>query len=109
MKATLQIDVPESCARCPLKRNQCAPGFMQCSSDWRCCVTNCEVNNDTIRHPDCPLVIKEEGLRWIKKREGKVHRYYCPKCSGRGCYSNNYCPSCGVKLAPPLEGDDVQR
>jgi hypothetical protein len=72
---------------------------------------------DDYRNP-CPLlVIEEEGLRWVEIEGGNVDGWYgysikCPKCKkeypapvdDKFKEFYNYCPSCGVKLAPPLEG-----
>ena len=70
------------------------------------------------RHPDCPLKIVDDGLRWINVfievddllNGGKIkalHGINCPKCDEHAPTLEyyNYCPSCGIKLLPPEEND----
>lgn len=117
MKATLEFDAPESCIDCVLVSDfsdflgGCEP-ILYCPklnglvTDWK-----------EDRHPDCELVIEEEGLRWIKVIDdywNDVCHYECPKCeaaffleTGSPKENNyNYCPSCGVKLAPPEQDNE---
>jgi hypothetical protein len=106
MKATLQIDTPKSCAECKLGEKYGAVG------DVRCFVLG-EYFTGNIKPPHkerpdtCPLVIEKKGLRWIDTSNKHFDLMTCPKCKGEyEMFNYNYCPSCGVKLAPPLEGDD---
>jgi len=80
----------------------------------------------TRRHPDCPLKIREvlksntidgvetrvlippeliqEELRWIPViKQGVAVTYACEKCKVKRAKATPFCPSCGVKLAPPGE------
>ena len=69
------------------------------------------------RHPNCPLKITVNNLRWIKHQSWRLNEltafyYECPKC---GKITNdihnqngdifNFCPHCGIKLLPPKEGE----
>jgi hypothetical protein len=102
-KATLTIPTPKSCTECDLTHY--------------CFVVNQKDTKGSIfmhyalsRHPNCPLVIEVEGLQWKLKGDsiiGTLYDFQCPKCLAvQPEYFTDYCPSCGVKLDPPLEGDD---
>jgi len=60
-------------------------------------------NANNTRHPDCPLKIMEDNLRWINLNKWGAAE--CPKCSEGFQYMARlrYCPSCGIKLLPPEE------
>jgi len=64
------------------------------------------LNADT-RHPDCPLEITEDNLRWVieytKDAEDIGEQYHCPKCRYVDICDHNYCSNCGTKLLPPEE------
>jgi len=86
--STLTIPTPESCAVCEIKHTVFCPGD--------------DLNQG--RHPDCPITIQQEGLRWIEKHNGN---WMCPKCKEDFnifmVAKFHFCPSCGVKLDPPEE------
>jgi hypothetical protein len=101
-KAALTIPMPESCDDCILNTYE----FFKAGL-----CTVCDIYRNG-RHPDCPLVIEGEGLRWILTGFTD-YPYICPSCKTgnkgklvRRCVDES-CPSCGVKLAPPLEGEDA--
>ena len=112
MKAILEFDAPESCKECRL---------------WRYCLYERKavlMPPSRTRFPDCPLVIKEEGLRWIwdygddeddeENFTNGLHITMCPKCKKEnewayGCDEPifwTHCPWCAVKLAPPDSGEE---
>jgi len=65
------------------------------------------------RHPDCPLKITEDNLRWQGNGSETIGYYItCPECKqeppgnwDREDFNDddfpNYCPHCGIKLLPP--------
>ena len=66
--------------------------------------------NTNIRHPDCPLKITEDNLRWklIEDYGDDIQVLACEKCNEEITFessivSRNYCPKCGTKLLPPEE------
>jgi len=42
-------------------------------------------------------------LRWEMERTDHGNIFTCKKCGFRGYEAHNFCPHCGVKLAPPVE------
>jgi DNA-directed RNA polymerase subunit RPC12/RpoP len=117
-KAILTISMPKSCRVCPEVDKTASTKSYYCrhiKSEY-----NYVTDYTSSRHPNCPLVIEEEGLRWNEIEGGNVDGWFgysikCPKCKkeypapvdDKFEEFYNYCPSCGVKLAPPLEGDDA--
>ena len=99
--STLTIPTPESCRVCPLVKDDHDRDKYYCIGDRR-------INADGHiheRHPDCPLRIQQEGLKWLNLNGGCV----CPQCSEGYQFIPRlrYCPSCGVKLDPLEEVNDV--
>jgi hypothetical protein len=94
-KAILEIETPESCSNCPI-----AVGSVVCLGSENSFII---LNYTESRHPDCPLVIEGKGLPmfWDESFSFTV----CQKCKGVVGYEDSYCQHCGVKLAPPLEGE----
>ena len=110
MKAILEFDVPESCVKCRIayltydifNYYQIACNFVECASIYI-----------ETRHPDCPLKIVEDDLRREEYESSWENSIICPKCNLRANFPTqtgwakehgyNYCPSCGIKLLPPIE------
>jgi len=106
MSAILELkETPESCIRCPLAIEKPAVISVDkvCKRIGNPCFGITVTNYINIRHPDCPLKITEDNLRWI--REVKSYTgdviFICPKCEEAKFMPYNFCPSCGVKLLPP--------
>jgi len=105
--STLTIPTPGYCMACPLR--YCNPITEKISCYAEPVVGCIEQHNirTTTRHPDCPLKIQPEGLRWIASYYSPYDaiELSCPVCKTDfdGCITEdfNYCPSCGVKLDPP--------
>jgi len=95
-KAYLTVFTPESCAECPIIMGACACYVMEDP-----CII---LPYTTSRHPDCPLVIVDEGLPvvWDESSSFAI----CQKCKGVVGYEDSYCNHCGVKLAPPAEANN---
>lgn len=94
--ATITIPTPESCRTCLLRYSVCTlpAGLTK--------------NNYSDRHPNCPLKIKPEGLRWIYHDANELSLHYeCLECRFETTRITNYCPSCGQKLDPPETTEDV--
>ena len=107
MSAILELkETPKSCWDCPVITT-----FFEeegCSQTHYCtemkddeCV---DVSEFAVsRHPDCPLKITEDNLRW---KTFEYVWYRCPLCRYEtGLRDANYCPSCGIKLLPPKGGE----
>ena len=96
MSTTLILkETPQSCMVCPL-RVVCSIFADRRVSDY-----------PYTRHPNCPLKITEDNLRWEIIDLGTTQRitgHRCPKCGDEKYTCKfNYCPNCGVKLLPPEE------
>ena len=102
--STLTIPTPESCdLRCKLFVDV-GEGF----DNYRFCVVNEDVKDYlNIRHPNCPLTIQPEGMRWKEESNGKFTYRICPECDFDGLKERMEkwvaCPMCGVKLRPSGE------
>jgi len=99
MKAILELGhVPTNCFTCPLNRMDDDERNCRCQELH---VSVDRYSEGYIRHPDCPLKVQPEGLRWINRGA----YYECPSCSVgfTGAMNFSYCPSCGAKLDPPEE------
>ena len=103
---TLELkETPQSCSECRLI-------YYRKGGLLTCCYLN-DVGNENTRHPDCPLEITEDNLRWRKDTrtslDGEILEYWvCPECKFVHYYYDdykvyNFCPSCGTKLLPPLD------
>ena len=115
MKAVLEFDAPESCTECPLTHGAWSGDShaeLCCLKDKRpFIIANAYPDS---RHPDCPLNIQQEGLRWIvKSKHGYCDLWQCEKCNMEFSIHSRHeqdnffhCPSCGVKLDPPEEDKD---
>jgi hypothetical protein len=105
MKATLQIDTPESCWVCPEVDKTAS------TKSYYCRHIKSEYNYVTdytySRHPDCPLVIEEKKHpHWQYKEAVDSWWFACSECDyTNGCITYPECPSCGMKLDPPLESE----
>jgi len=103
-KAYLELkEVPTSCIACKLRYyRQLGYPF---NNTLTCFITNQTAEDYTnSRHPDCPLVIVDEGLPvvWDESSSFTI----CQKCKGVVGYEDSYCNHCGVKLAPLAEAND---
>ena len=107
-EAILKIEIPVSCDKCIL----C--GVINHNYPIRCKKTGEEITKYAVRelniyiesrHPDCPLEIVEDNLRWENTTVNIIGDYiYCPKCQqDREFYDwyPPYCEFCGTKLLPP--------
>ena len=113
MSAILELkETPQSCVDCPLTH----AGYSGDSRAELCYWVHNKKNGrpfiiasdyDKFRHPDCPLKITEDNLRWEIIDLGTTQRitgHRCPKCGDEKYTCKfNYCPNCGVKLLPPME------
>jgi len=94
MSTTLILkETPQSCMVCPL-RVVCSIFADRRVSDY-----------PYTRHPNCPLKITEDSLRWKSEGSWENHNEYfvCPVCEYGLDFEGNYCPHCGIKLLPPEE------
>ena len=97
--AILRIPAPESCRLCNLIYFRKGGMLTYCM----------EVGYKDSRHPDCPLEITEDNLRWIEDPDTFSEKLICPKCKGVHDYCSifydnyKYCPNCGVRLLHPKE------
>jgi len=99
MKAILGFPVPESCRACGIKMIELAT-LVKCPETGK---NDLEVAYTTSQHPDCPLKIQPDCLRWkIAKR---TENWECPICKADFNFiimaKFHHCPSlCGVRLLP---------
>jgi len=109
MSAILELKAtPELCFECPIIYS------VVLHNDTNTNVADREKYTSS-RHPDCPLKITEDNLRWILSSydvSDYTTRSFieCPKCEVGYDYdcndvsffeTFNFCPNCGVKLLPP--------
>ena len=98
MSATYELkETPESCSECEIK--------VLC--EYR---IKAKLYYIGTRHPDCPIKITEDNLRWILIRDfgDGLQFLACVKCNKEIMFDShevpkNFCPSCGIKLLPPLD------
>jgi DNA-directed RNA polymerase subunit RPC12/RpoP len=101
-KAILELEMPESCETCPIKR-YLHYGWVE----YICGITGEEITNKG-RRSDCPLKLVER-CEWILIDDDKG-LWQCSKCGaewvlGAGTPADNemnYCPACGRRLEVEL-------
>jgi len=110
MSAILELkETPKLCGACDLSKKTKYETVYICNALKR--RINCIWNK---RHPDCPLKITEDNLRWtlyVKNFYGSNpnEKLYpcdlleCPKCHSKIIFAYAHCPYCGIKLLPPKE------
>ena len=111
MTALKLKETPQSCGECQLRGYNEALDYNDhegyagaiCHGEKSLYMEVSDYLNTDTRHPDCPLEITEDNLRWI--REVKPYTgdviFICPKCEEGKFMPYNFCPSCGIKLLPP--------
>ena len=123
MSAILELkETPESCGECQLRGYNEALDYNDhegyagaiCHGEKSLYMEVSDYLNADTRHPDCPLKITEDNLRWIEFRDEDypcaIPIMECAICKETfpGGYENRkrwkHCPSCGIKLLPPEEG-----
>jgi len=107
MSAILELkETPRSCVRCPLAIEEPAALLVDrvCKQIGNSCFGTKVTNYTVSRYPDCLLKITEDNLRWVTFEDRVRYVWYrCPLCKYEtGLRDANYCPSCGVKLLPPV-------
>jgi len=118
MSAILELkETPQSCMDCPLITHVPNSNTISnmpnlvfinhfCDGLDRCIGTtkNSELFYTNTRHPDCPLKITEDNLRWKNTSTKYFQLMTCPNCKSEyEKYDYNFCPSCGIKLLLPME------
>jgi len=111
MSAILELkETPKSCGECQLRGYNEALDYDDhegyagaiCHGEKSLYMEVSDYLNTDNRHPDCPLKITEDNLRWIAYDKPSVsRRYNCPICKVKRGKFTNFCPSCGIKLLPP--------
>ena len=118
MKASLEFKAPRWCVGVREETRKTTANQTIVNLECRFCYMmgnlfkhRCELIHEFVddytdrRHPDCPLKIEEDGLRWdtqvLDIGVGNQTFCGCPKCGNEYDWPHNYCPSCGVKLARP--------
>ena len=106
MSAILELkETPKSCMECQLMHETDS----STGSNFYTCQASNDYNDverfSKTRHPDCPLKITKDNLRWKSEGSWENHNEYfvCPACEHGLDFEGNYCPSCGIKLLPPEE------
>jgi len=120
---TLKLkETPQSCGECQLRGYNEALDYDDhegyagaiCHGEKSLYMEVGDYLNTNTRHPDCPLKITEDNLRWniyVKDFYGSNpnEKLYpcdlleCPKCHSKIIFAYAHCPSCGIKLLPPEE------
>jgi len=111
MSAILELkETPKSCGECPVHRSCDVYEKLSFEVSRSLAHGDKPVRYNTTRHPDCPLKITEDNLRWdieyTKDTEDIGEQYRCPKCGYVELGEHNYCPDCGQKLLPSLEEEE---
>ena len=105
MSAILKLkEMPQSCGECPVCHLLVSSNdsFFYFCFKMKRFVHECK----NTRHPDCPLKITEDNLRWIQDKLSKNY-WRCPKCNFGANIVNTepgylkYCSLCGVELGQP--------
>ncbi|MCL2174447.1 MAG: hypothetical protein FWB73_00230 [Treponema sp.] len=114
MSATYKLEeTPQSCRECEL-HVQTKYRDLHGYNRHECIKLKRDIREyETTRHPDCPLKITEDNLRWQGNGTETIGYYItCPICKKEphGNWDKeelsdddfpNFCPHCGIKLLPP--------
>jgi len=124
MSAILELkETPQSCGECQLRGYNEALDYDDhegyagaiCHGEKSLYMEVSDYLNTNTRHPDCPLKITEDNLRWQGNGTETIGYYItCPDCKkephgnwDREGFSDDdfpkYCPHCSIKLLPPEE------
>jgi len=97
MSAILELkETPKSCKDCPINFEDSGLEVSYCAK------TGFAIDDYTVtRHPDCPLKITEDNLRWILLKGDLKFKYCCPECKQTESSPYKYCRDCGIKILPP--------